>query len=179
MRILLSLAILVVFFSCKEEKKETVELETVETPEVVEETLDFPKLEGVPQSVNYIFEDGYLYSPTIQIDEIASYQTEDNTFNFIIYLNKDTDLEELQKLTLGLILYPKDLSVLKTAKQKKTKSIGRGFSTEVFMLDNSPVISVKDFKVDTNTFNLLKVYFYSKETGVLNDKILRISNLFL
>ncbi|OIQ23498.1 MAG: hypothetical protein BM549_02735 [Lacinutrix sp. MedPE-SW] len=173
---------MILFFTavaCKEEKKETVELETVETPEVVEETLDFPKLEGVPQSVNYIFEDGYLYSPTIQIDEIASYQTEDNTFNFVIYLNKDTDLEELQKLTLGLILYPKDLSVLKTAKQKKTKSIGKGYSTEIYILDNSPVISVKDFKVATNDFNLMKVYFYSKEAGVLNDKTLRISNFTL
>ena len=79
MRTFLLIMLFFITIACKNEKKETVE-----TPEVVEKTLDFPKLEGVPQSVNYIFEDGYLYSPTIQIDEIASYQTEDNNFNFVI-----------------------------------------------------------------------------------------------
>ncbi|APX98904.1 hypothetical protein [Lacinutrix venerupis] len=178
MRIIALIAITVLFFSCKNETKKEVAVEENMPKTEVVETDNFPKLEGVPQSLNYIFDEGYLYSQGIQISEVASYRAGENNYNFVIYLDKDTDLEELEKMTLGFVVYPKDLSVLTTAKEKKTKSKASGYSPEVYTLDNSLVLSIKDFKIDTNEFNLIKLYFYNKN-GVLNDKILKLSNVKL
>ena len=179
MKIVLLLSFVALFISCKgESKKAEKDLVDVEDV-VVTDKINYPKLEGVPQSLNYIFTEGYLYSEDIQIGDIATYKTGEDNYNFIIYLDNKTNMEQLKQLTLGLVIYPKDLSVLKTAKEKKTKSIGKGFSTEVYMLDDAPVVVAKDLKIETNEFNLLKVYFYSKEVGVLNDKILKISNFKL
>jgi len=175
MRIIILFAIATLFVSCKDEtKKEKVIETTQKIPEVVKPV--YPKLEGVPQSLNFIFEDGYLFSDDIEIEEIAAYKTGEDNYNFVVYLSKKTNIEALQEMTLGFVAYPKDLSVLKTAKEKKTKSKASGYSTEVFSLDDSPVLSIKDFKIETNEFNLVKIYFYNKG-GVLNDRTLKIRNL--
>jgi len=180
MRVIILFTAILFFASCKETVKEqnVVDETTTSTPEEKVVESNYAKLEGVPQTLNYIYDAGYLFSEDIEIDEVAVFKNDEDKFNFIVYLNKKVNFEELQKFTLGLVVYPKDLTVLDTEKEKRTKSRATGASTEVFMLDNAPVLFIKDFEIGTNEFNLIKVYFYNKE-GVLNDKILRLTNVKL
>ncbi len=168
--------------SCKKENKPQEKQNNTVKEVIVEEKTDtvehdYPELIDVPEDFELIFSDGYLFSDEIQLDEIYAYKSSQNRYNFLLHLNDSKNYKEVENYTLGFVVYPKDLSVLVTAKQKKSKSISIGVKTEINFFQGEPVISIKDFEINTNEFKLIKLYFYNKEDGLLNGKILRLTNV--
>ncbi len=177
MKKVLLIAVTIIMFSCRSETtKEGISVENKDKylTEIKEAVNNFPKLEEIPNNLNFIFDNGYLFSDDIQVNEIAVSEFEDNKYGIILFLNENSNFKIAEKYNLGFVAYPENLSVLVNEKRKKYKS--KGQKVKIQLLDKIPVILIENFEIKTKDFNLLKVYFYTKD-GVLNDRILKIRNV--
>lgn len=181
MKKLLTLVFLVSIISCKNDKKETKTPESIitEVESGTEDTLEssYPKLNDAPESLNYIFDNGFEFSEDIKINYIALQSKGGDNYQLIYSLTDDSDLARIESLKVSAVFYPEDASLFKDELYRKRKSRQVPMAVKISNFEGEAVIS-QEFTILPKKHNQVKFYFYS-DKGVENDRILTVRNIDL
>ncbi|WAC01069.1 hypothetical protein N7U66_12900 [Lacinutrix neustonica] len=171
------LVLFIVAVSCKgEAKKETMNKET--SPKVEEQTtVVYPKLEGVPLQLNYIFENGFEFAEDIKVNYIALQAKGDNNYQLIYGIDASSDLERIESLKVSANFYAENPKLFTDDLYKEREVRQVPSVAKISILDNEAVIS-QEFTMVPKEHKLIKFYFYSDQ-GVENDKMLTLKNIDL
>lgn len=128
--------------------------------------LDFTVTENLLENSNLfnITYDSHEFSEGISFSEVNILETEKDTYSIILVLDENkTDMEELQKWKIGMLIYPVNPEEFENKQDQEKGKRSLGIKIKPLLMGDEVVILHENLKLKPKSFEYIRFYLYNND----------------